>query len=252
MNESEVLRLINLKIDNEISRSEQETLDQILKADDQLRIKYEHMQATADGIKNLTEIDPPSSLKSDIIAGIDTQRYKKPESIWNKMVVAIEAAVDTLLPRRQVAFAFVTGLILGVCIFALVSIDEPVPNADVTGSIGLASEKDTQYFVMQSENIHAEFNIKEIPAGILCLAQIHTEHPFELQLLFDSPDHAVTEFVSLSGAAAYVQSSAGRILINADSGSHVKIKIKGPGKLSEQLSINIASQEEFLKKIILF
>ena len=46
MNESEVLRTINKQIDGEITQTEKESLDQVLKSDEKIRLQYENLQKT--------------------------------------------------------------------------------------------------------------------------------------------------------------------------------------------------------------
>jgi hypothetical protein len=249
MNESEILRMINKQIDGEITEAEKETLDQVLKSDKSLRLQLENMQKAVDVIENIPEIDPPTSLTSDILSQIDPLRYKKPDPFWQKLSLAIS---DFIAPRRRVALAFVSGLVLGACCISLFSNYESLSHTDLTGTIGLNQGSTIQHFSMQSEGITGEFSLEKLPAGLICQTNINTAEPFVLQIKFDSPDYYLAEYISISGEPVFIQSGSGKIQLTANSGSEIKLILHGKDARDEKFSFIMTSRDETLKKTIIF
>ena len=249
MNESEVLRTINKQIDGEITQTEKESLDQVLKSDEKIRLQYENLQKTIDAVENIPEIDPPTSLTSDILSKIDPHRYQKPDPFWQKLSLAIS---DFMAPRRRVAMAFVSGLVIGACCIGLFSNYESISTTDLTGTIGADQGNNIQHYTMQSAILTGEFSLEKLPSGLICQARINTEQPFVMKIEFDSPGYYLAEYESISGEPVFIQSSSGQIQFTANSGTEIKLIFNGKDARDEKLSLIITSQEETLKKTILF
>jgi hypothetical protein len=249
MNESEILRTINKQIDGEITQTEKETLDQILNSDEEIRQQFENMQKTIDAVENIPEIDPPASLTNDILSKIDPHRYQKPDPLWQRLSVAIS---DFIAPRRRVAMAFVSGLVIGGCCIGLFSNYESISTTDLTGTIGADQGNNIQHYTMQSAIIKGEFSLEKLPSGLICQAKVNTEQPFVMQIEFDSPGYYLVEYESVSGEPVFIQSASGQIQLTANSGTELKLIFNGKDARDEKLSLIITSQEETLKKTILF
>lgn len=248
MNESEVLNTINKQIDGEITQTEKESLDRVLNSDEKIRLQYENMKKTVDAIENIPEIDPPASLTSEILSKIDAHRYQKPTPFWQKLSLTIS---DFMAPRRRVALAFVSGLVIGAFCLALFSNYESISTNDLTGTIGADPGNDIQHYTMQSTNLTGEFSLERLPSGLICLAKISTDQSFVMQIEFDSPGYYLAKYESISGEPVAILSTSGQIQLTANSGTEVKLIINGPDARDEQLSLTITSQEETYKKTIL-
>ena len=214
-----------------------------------MRRQFENMQKTINALESIPEIYPPSSLTHDIISKIDPQRYQKTDSFLQRLSLAIS---DFMAPRGRVAMAFVSGLVIGACCIALISNYESLSNTELTGTIGLDQNNSVQHFTMQSTHLSGDFNLNKLPSGFIFKTDITTEHPFVIKIDFDSPGYYLAEYESIAGDPVFIQSANSNIQLSANSGTEIKLTFNGKNTGDEKLTVTITSQEETLKKTILF
>jgi hypothetical protein len=249
MNESDLLKLINMQIDGEISIDEKESLEHVLNSDKKTRQKYENMQQTVAALDRVPLIDPPSSLADDIWERIDPHRYQKSVPIRQKFNTLI---IEFIRPRRQMAVAFAAGLLIGAFCVGLFTQYESYSFSDLSGSIGAEQTRNVQHFTLQSADVTGIFRLEQLQTSIICQVEINTRQPFDLIFEFDSPDYHLAEFKTKSANPVYIQTTPGGIRISAKTGAEVKLFIDADDTSRDKLAIQIISDDNHLRETILF
>jgi hypothetical protein len=157
-----------------------------------------------------------------------------------------------MAPRKRVAMAFVSGLVIGACCIGLFSNYEQLANADLTGTIGLDHDSNIQYFTLQSTNLTGNISLEKLSSGFICHASISTGQPFVMQIELDAPGYFLAEYKTISGQPVFSQSARNQIQLTANAGTEIKLRFNGTETGNEKISLLINSQEETLKKTILF
>ena len=199
MVDKKILKLINEQFDHEISAMEEKRLRQRLENDAAAREYQNQLHQTADILKQLHDLEPPSYLKTQVMNAV---RAKSSQSCaragwFSKIVSVLEVAV-----RRRPSLVFATGLLLGIVIYAgLVDQFEHqlVPTqSDLSGTLVLTDNdkalKVTQSFPIVADGVTGSVQVK--CAENLSLLDVHLVPSRPLSVEFGYPPGERT-FVAL-------------------------------------------------------
>ncbi len=249
MNESDILRLINKHIDEEITDEEKQTLDRLLGSDKKYRQLYDDMQQSVKTMNETPMIDPPASLTENIVSKIDPGRYQKSTPMWQKINTVVS---EFIRPRRQMAVAFACGLLIGAVCIGLFVQPESYSVSDISGTIGTDQSSTVDQFTMQSEGLTSEFQLERTSSGLICRVKMNTEHPFDLMFKFDSPEYRLSRYQTDSPEPVQIQTKPSEIRLSAQSGMEIGLIIDAENTRGDELSIHINCNNSRMEKNLLF
>ena len=158
MDKQQYIELINRQIDGELKPGEIKKLEAVLSSDPDARKTYQELTSIASRLGRIEMVDPPENLLGNIRQRIDPDLYR-PKSTGNLPIW--QELAEFLLPRRNIAMAFVTGLILGIiCIFMFVD-HSNVQDIDILGTVGNGGKIETQSIVDQDGIIEGVYSVKK-------------------------------------------------------------------------------------------
>lgn len=134
MKDSDFLDLANRVIDGVGSEHDREALEAVMHDSTQRRLEYDQLSALASILNAVRPVDPPADLRERILASLPLKAENEPISwvstTWASILDTIRAR-----PRTSMAYAVVSGLIVGVIAFGALSGTIRTDNANVFGTM---------------------------------------------------------------------------------------------------------------------
>jgi hypothetical protein len=120
MKDSDFLDLANRVIDGVGTEYDRAALEAVLHDSTQRRLDYEQLVALSSILNAVRPVDPPADLRERILASLPLNVEKEPVS-WVSRVR--ESIIDSIRarPRTSLAYAVVSGLLVGVVAFGALS-----------------------------------------------------------------------------------------------------------------------------------
>lgn len=133
MVEERIVELMQGRLDRLLSEQEDAELQRRLDADDEARAYFEELRASVEAISSLPSVDPPVSLKADIMRAI---RRAQPERR------SIREWISELFESRVVfnyVYALSAGIVIGVALYGMIAgLDKQGPSgSEVSGALVL-------------------------------------------------------------------------------------------------------------------
>lgn len=119
MIEKRYIELINGEIDGVNTPEESSELQRYLEAHPEARRYHDELREIGRTFAEMRELDPPKELRRGILASVATATKRRPQRI--SYLAGIR---ERLMPqaRPRYAFAFIAGVLVGFCAFALASV----------------------------------------------------------------------------------------------------------------------------------
>jgi len=110
MNKERCIELIHSEIDGTITLEEKQELHQHLESDMEMKQLFLQLMNTQAVFNQVTDVEPPLNLKSEILDAIDENRYAPSRRRNLKQFLRESLAI---MPAPRYAFSFSVGLVLG-------------------------------------------------------------------------------------------------------------------------------------------
>lgn len=145
MTDAFYIELMHKAIDGEITKKEKSLLDKFLSDNPESERYYRELKLAGQSINNIPVIDPPASLKDDILHQIDKELYSVNKSLLHKPGI-----IDFKFGGKKLrtAFALAAGLIIGFVLYPLIILspgsDQEPGIKSIYGTIGLTDSRGIQ------------------------------------------------------------------------------------------------------------
>jgi len=118
MIEKRYIELINGEIDGVNTPEESSELRRYLEAHPEAQRYYDELSDIGRTFAEMKDLDPPKELRESILGSVARRRPRPQRESY------LAGILDRLMPqaRPRYAFAFVTGVLVGFCVFAVSSI----------------------------------------------------------------------------------------------------------------------------------
>lgn len=216
MDKSKYIELINRHIDGELDADEIEQLESVLSANPDARKTYQELTNIASRLDRIEMVEPPVNLLSRILQRIDVNLYRadisEKISFWQQWA-------EFILPRRNVAMAFVTGLIVGIiCIFVFAD-QSQIKDVDILGTIGAGTDVESQTILDQEGIIEGVYKIKKTGDVYFVIFDLSCADPCIATLKYQQKELLLSGYQSYTPESVSFESSANslRIAMNGDS-----------------------------------
>lgn len=194
MTDEKMMELLNREIDGLNSPQESAELRAYLESHPDARMLYNDLITITSSLSRVREVDPPATLKSNILASIPSEMSaaRRRSSIVGRLFDFID-----LRPSFQFAYGIAAGLILGVTIYSLVGGNDATISlmdpSSVSGTILNDSANPltagASYKVSLPEHgASATLQAKYSKHLALVEVGIQTEHELNLVFLFNSQE----------------------------------------------------------------
>lgn len=245
MDKSKYIELINKEIDGEITSAEKEQLTQVISNDAQARKSYQELVNIASRLNDVELIDPPRSLFSKIQRSIDPDLYK---THTNHLPGFWQELQQFLLPKRNIAFAFVSGLLIGLfCIFIFYH-NEPGSDFNLSGAIGLTTVIDQQQFSVYQNTITGNYALKRDQKLVSLDLNINTSTPCQVNLTYPQKGLQLTDFRSDSPQPVRMNSDSNGLNLEVTNDAGFTLIFKNDTAESGYITLEITSQQNMLLK----
>jgi len=202
------IELINAEIDGELDESGQSELRDYLAKNPEARTAHDDMAAFCRELDSVPSLEPPSDLRSDILAAIrPTARVIRPDPGFWRQVVS--------MPMFRHAAAFAAGAFMT---FALISSNRISDRAfdDVTGLVGTISDTDNSASALRSISLGRQDiagTVSVHSAGSLTVVDFNlsTRNPLEIIAGFSTRDLWFRGFAQLENDDASVVADKGEV-----------------------------------------
>jgi hypothetical protein len=186
MDESELKRLIEKKIDAELSPEEADRLQTIVESDPDARQLVKDQVSAAAFLDELSSVEPPPNLKKRILNSIDPNLYRVRDS--KKRTLRLRPAMRV---RTRWVVAFAVGLLLGILVPLTLRLGQDpfsrISSTDFIGTIGLHESKhftEIEKLPIRLPNMEGSMIFKTFGDVIGCEVHLDSRHECELSLEF--------------------------------------------------------------------
>ncbi len=134
MKDSDFLDLANRVIDGVGSEHDRIALEAVLRDSTHRRLEYDQLAAVASILSAVRPVEPPADLRDKILSSLPLKVDSEPiwwgSAAWAALLDMVRAR-----PRLSMAYAVVTGLVVGMVGFGALSGSLETPESDVLGTM---------------------------------------------------------------------------------------------------------------------
>jgi len=186
--EKKYIQLIHKDLDGLLTSAEKQELDNALKTDPKLRKLYVDLHHMSDQLNQISQLEPPPTLKQKILESIDFNRYRAKEIRPGLLTRLAQSYAE---PRFRLAYGLAAGLILGFLSSLLLLpgliTQPPLQIKDLYGTIGI-HESDLNVlkeFSVAKNSFEGTFKVKSYLNIVGCDISFNTFTTTEIQLEYD-------------------------------------------------------------------
>jgi hypothetical protein len=161
MIEDRYIELMHKEIDGVCSEKERVELRAYLKESPEASRQYEQLVAIARMFSDIKELEPPPQLRENLLSAVFGKFGERKEREPSLSLIE----VFRLTFNRKFAYAFTAGLVVGICLFALLfrAVPSMVPG-DLDHLYGTLATRERQADLFSADPI--EFNLPEISGSL--------------------------------------------------------------------------------------
>jgi hypothetical protein len=250
MNDSEFADLLNKYLDGEMRPEEIEEFEQLIAQNQEQQQKYLAVQMMTDHAKKAPLFDPPANIEENVIRLI---ARKNKDSKVSHIIFKLNEYIDGVIrPRRNVAFAFVSGLIFGCIIIAAWSNLETSDSTTITGAIGTNVQAISQSVNLPLAGLHAKVEMQATATDISCKIQINGQHPYELVLMSDTTPISIQDYNVESIKPVFINTDAQKIIISGQADAALFFNLQSAVELPNSVQISLNSHGKEIYRDIVF
>ena len=216
--ENKYQQLIHKELDGLLTPSEKEELDAALQTDPELQKLYKELRQMSEQLNQVTQIEPPPSLKKQILESIDFKKYH-PKNKNQEWLIRISQWFAE--PRFRLAYGLAAGIILGILssLFILPGLitQSHLQIKDLYGTIGI-HENDLNVIkeISVTENsFQGAFKVKSYWNIVGFEISFKTGVDTEIQLEYDRNLLVFRGITTLESETTDLESIANRITLTA-------------------------------------
>lgn len=161
MIDDKYIELMHREIDGQCSERERAELEAYLKENPEANRHYEELMAVARMLGSVEELEPPPELRESIFSAVFDRTGRREEK--ETSVSFVEALRLTF--NRKFAYAFTAGLVVGICLFALLfrAVPSRVPG-DLDHLYGTLATTERQAGLFTTDPI--DFSLPEVSGSL--------------------------------------------------------------------------------------
>jgi len=226
MNNDKYTELMNKAVDGVINSKEQQELDDYLSVNLDEKQRFEQMKDLDDYLALITEEEPPSDLKSNILNSINSRKYtERKESL-----IARLSSVFTSNFKFRYAYTFAAGMVVGIIIFVLIlntgSGSRILDPNDLTGTLLLDGQakdfKNLDEISFKKDNCSGTYRVDERTNLIIIQVNVISQDQVTLDFFFSEGDLVFKGFRQLESHVNNVSSAHTNIsLVHKGSNQYV-------------------------------
>jgi hypothetical protein len=213
MIEKKYIELMNREIDGLITNGEKHELHRYLSDNGEAKEYYDELLSASHALNELPDPVVPENLEKRVINSIDFTRYAGK----NRKKIAFNFTQGF---NFRYAYTFAAGLLAGIIIFALFSINfSDFPKNDVSGTIGMEEAVTIKEIPIDLRDVQGSISLKEQNDDFLFEIQLNSVSPVDLTISY--PDQLRLENFKPGIPGRISLITAGNLIKAENSGSQM-------------------------------
>ena len=250
MIDEKYIELMHKEIDGIIEPHEMDQLEKYMSDNDEGRHYYEDLMQTANLLKDFPSVSPPKGLKKQIMESLDWSRYQRKTKRPDLFSILSNWFFQ---PQYKLAYAFATGLIVGVFLYAFFfstfNMQEPLDNTDLYGMIGQHSNieiNDLQDIPIDLDEINGHVHLRQFKEFIVFDVNLKSSSPFDLSLQYESQNYRFRGFQRDDNSNVFLKEDSDIIEISTSENAKYLVFFNMLNKKSTPIDLKILSAGRIL------